>query len=286
MEHVAPKLARRRDVSRSLDELVVSIEDYEVLSQAFKRFSEASMQLQSKYEQLRGESQQLRLELQRKEEEVKKSERLATLGKTAAALAHEIRNPLGAMTLYTSLLREDLQSQPEQQELVDAIDRSISTLNHVVSNILHFTKNNAPVRVPVSLTAILAELCGQCTQMYPKSRLVLKQRSQGFVMADETRMRQLFTNLIMNGLQAQSYQGTVVVLVVERADSVYVRIRDQGAGIPFESIESIFEPFTTTKPEGTGLGLAICRQITDLHQAEIVAANRLDGAQFTVTFFK
>ena len=286
MEHLAQKLAKPAESSRSLNELVVSIEDYKVLSNAFQRFSEASIQLQSKYEELRQESQQLRLELQRKEEEIKKSERLATLGKTAAALAHEIRNPLGAMTLYTSLLREDLSDQPDQQEIVVAIERSIGTLNHVVSNILHFTKNAAPVRVPVSLSAILHELSGQCEQMYPETRINLRERGSCFVMADETRMRQLFSNLLMNGVQAQGYEGTLEVLLWARNDRVHVRIRDRGDGIPFDSLETIFEPFTTSKPEGTGLGLAICRQIVDLHEADIKAGNRRNGAQFTVTFFK
>ena len=262
----------------------IRVEEYETLSKAFQSFSEASIRLQERYEELRDESKTLRVELEKKEVEIKRSERLATLGETAAALAHEIRNPLGAISLYTSLLKEDLTEQPDQHELVTAIDRSVTTLNHVVSNILHFAKNSEPTLAPASLEAILQEICSDFSRVHSEAQISLRTRGNLFVWADQTGIRQLFSNLLLNALQAQGLQGAVHVIAHGRADNVAIRVRDNGSGIPEESLDQIFEPFTTSKPEGTGLGLAICREIARIHKAEIAASNRKNGAQFTLLF--
>jgi signal transduction histidine kinase len=266
------------------EELTLGRAEYETLSRAFQKFHDASLGLQVKYEELKIESQGLRDELKKKEIEIKRNERLATLGETAAALAHEIRNPLGAISLYTSLLKEDLSQQPEQHELVTAIDNSISTLNHVVSNILHFAKSATPVQSPLSLASILQEIAAQQQQVHENAKITLRIRGNLFVWADGTAMRQLFTNLILNALQAQGPSGIVTVIAVGGDENVFVRVRDNGPGIDPEALEQIFEPFTTSKPEGTGLGLAICREIAKSHSATIIPENRKKGAQFTTVF--
>ncbi|MCB0329532.1 MAG: hypothetical protein KDD70_07710 [Bdellovibrionales bacterium] len=287
-----PSEARRvvpfptEDSSLETNALSLGLDEYETLSRAFQKFSEASLQLQSKYEELKRESQGLRRELEKKEIEIKRSERLATLGETAAALAHEIRNPLGAISLYTSLLKEDLSEQPEQHELVSAIDKSVTTLNHVVSNILHFAKSSTPVLAPASLGAILGEICAQYRAVHREADIQLQTRGNLYVWGDETGLRQLFSNLLLNALQAQQLRGFVQVVAVSGRDEIFVRVRDNGPGIPIQYLGSIFEPFTTSKPEGTGLGLAICQQIATLHRARLTAGNRRNGAQFTIAFQK
>ncbi|MCI5065373.1 ATP-binding protein [bacterium] len=264
--------------------LSIRMEEYEHLSQAFQKFSEASMLLQSRYTELKEESQTLRLELEKKEAEIKRGERLATLGETAAALAHEIRNPLGAISLYTSLLKDDLSGQPEQQELVVAIDRGITTLNHVVSNILHFAKSTTPPFAPISLESLLREVCSEFQEVHSESTIRCCLRGNLRILGDETALRQLFSNLILNALQAQQLRGFVAIVAYGTEDGVRVKIRDHGEGIPSDHIQQIFDPFMTSKPEGTGLGLAICKEIAKTHGAELSAQNRRNGAQFLISF--
>jgi phosphoglycerate-specific signal transduction histidine kinase len=112
------------------------------LVEVMERFNESSSKLELRHTALMREVEDLREQLRAKDEEIKRSERLAVLGETAAALAHEVRNPLGAMSLFVSMLKGDLGERPQSIELVEEIEKSISSLNQVVSNVLHFAKNN------------------------------------------------------------------------------------------------------------------------------------------------
>ncbi|MEI2763970.1 histidine kinase dimerization/phospho-acceptor domain-containing protein [Methanothrix soehngenii] len=127
------------------------------LMEAFQRFSSASQRLEQKYEVLRRESEELKLRLRQKDEEINRSARLAILGETAAALAHEVRNPIGALRIFLSLLKGDVADRPQAAEMVSHMDRTISSLNHVVENILHFAKDGTAALAPVNLHALLQE---------------------------------------------------------------------------------------------------------------------------------
>lgn len=228
----------------------------ELLAEAFAKFSEASETLQRKYESLCLEAMSLREKLAQKESEVKKAERLATLGETAAALAHEIRNPLGAMKLYVSLLRQDLQDQPSSLELVNAISTTAESLNHVVTNILQFAKTKTPVFAPVRIGSLLEELRLQITEQYRDMDIALEGDRESLLYGDEHGLRQVFTNLLLNSVQAQKSSGKVMLRIVADAKVIQVEVEDNGPGIPREMREKVFEPFVTSRNEGTGLGLA------------------------------
>ena len=112
------------------------------LVDVIERFNESSSKLELRHSVLMKEIEDLREQLRKKDEEMKRSERLAMLGETAAALAHEVRNPLGAIALFVSMLKNDLSQYPQPLALVEEIEKSISSLDQVVSNVLHFAKNN------------------------------------------------------------------------------------------------------------------------------------------------
>ena len=257
-------------------------EDIQALNDAFAKFSETSLRLQGKYEELLTETNVLRETLKTKDEEIKRRERLSMLGETAAAIAHEVRNPLGAIKIFVSLLRGDCSDRADSLQLIDQIDQSINSLDHVVSNILQFSKDKKLNFSPVNIHSLIQEQL----LSFPRTEsnqavfeLVL--RGNAYVYGCENSLRQVIYNLILNCLQATQYKGAIVITTRDTATGIQIIIRDNGKGIDPNILPTIFEPFVTTKNEGTGLGLSIVKQIIEQHFGKITASNDT-GAVFTI----
>lgn len=255
----------------------------ELLTRLFARFQESSEKLEVRYTELTNEVEDLKRQLLNKEEEIKRSERLAMLGETAAALAHEVRNPLGAITLFLSMLRIDISDRAPSLTLVDEIERSVTSLNNVVSNVLHFAKNNKPTLAPINLHSILGELAQHFESLYaPNVQVKVSEFTDPFICGDDQALRQCFYNLIMNALQAMSFKGLVSVSSRSSNDQVLVlSVEDSGPGIPTEILPRLFEPFVTGRQQGTGLGLSIVQRIIQAHGGEISVKNN-PGALFEI----
>jgi len=251
------------------------------LKDAFEKFNQSSTQLQEKYQGLLSEMEGLKAELRDKDLEVKRAERLALLGETAAAIAHEVRNPLGAI----KLLRKDVEDREEAIAMINNIDKSINSIDHVVSNILHFSKTNLIENTsPININSIIQE---QVEEFNPFGqaghKINLNLNAPPFIMGNEHSIRQVFHNLILNALQANRYKGTVSIETLAlNEQNVQIEVRDDGPGINPALIENLFDPFVTGKSEGTGLGLAIVKQIVSQHGGSISAEND-SGAVFKVT---
>jgi signal transduction histidine kinase len=255
------------------------------LAQMLERFNESSEKLELRHSALMQEVNELREQLERKEEEIKRSERLAMLGETAAALAHEVRNPLGAITLFISMLKSDIEDRPQALELVEEIDKSIASLEHVVSNVLHFAKSNKLQRGPVNVHSVLREVHSHFSSLYePASTIELSLVGNPFIVADDQALRQCLYNLITNALQVTSYRGAVKIEAGESSDgeAVTITVRDNGPGIADEMIARVFEPFASGRSGGTGLGLSIVKRIVEAHGGTIVVRNA-PGAEFTIS---
>jgi signal transduction histidine kinase len=227
----------------------------------------------------------LRKQLAAKEEEIKRSERLAMLGETAAALAHEVRNPLGAITLFISMLKGDLKDRPQSVTLVEEIEKSITSLNGVVSNVLHFAKNNTLHRGPMNVHSLVHEVVQHFTSLYgTTAQISLEMRGNPFIVADAQSLRQCLYNLFTNALQVTSYNGAISVRVSDTGDDsdVSLTVSDNGPGIPSDIMPRIFEPFASGRREGTGLGLSIVKRIVEAHGGAITARNA-PGAEFLMT---
>lgn len=254
----------------------------QALREAFERFNESSGKLEQRYAALAAETEKLRAELKAKDEEVRRHERLALLGETAAALAHEVRNPLGSIKLFLSLLKEDCSDRPEAMDSIKNIDRSMTLLENVVSNILHFSKTERLNKFPVNLHSIILEQLHSCV-CKETAKLIVETDFQGesFLLANEHSLRQVFSNLIMNAMQALKYSGEITISTKNVDEGISITVGDNGPGIPKEIRDRLFDPFVTTKNEGTGLGLAIVRQIISQHGGDIsVESNQ--GAKFTI----
>jgi len=254
------------------------------LVEVMERFNESSSKLELRHTALMQEVEDLRGQLRAKDEEIKRSERLAVLGETAAALAHEVRNPLGAIALFVSMLKGDLTDRPGSLDLVDEIEKSISSLDQVVSNVLHFAKNNRLHLSPINLHSLVREVTQHFTSLYgATATLSVSVEGNPFVIADPQALRQCLYNLITNSLQVTGFAGTVSLTVSDRDPEgpITVVVRDDGAGIPEEIFPRLFEPFASGRREGTGLGLSIVKRIVVAHGGEISARNA-PGAEFTV----
>ncbi len=254
------------------------------LVKVMERFNESSSKLELQHTALMREVEDLREQLRVKDEEIKRSERLAVLGETAAALAHEVRNPLGAMSLFVSMLKGDLGERPQSIELVEEIEKSISSLNQVVSNVLHFAKHNKLNLSPTNLHSIVHEVGHHFTSLYGASaKLHVSVRGNPFIVADAQGLRQCLYNLITNSLQITGFAGAIAITVSDNdaEGPVSMVVRDNGPGIAEQIIPRLFEPFASGRREGTGLGLSIVKRIVAAHGGEISARNT-PGAEFTM----
>lgn len=232
-------------------------------------------------------------------ERLKERDRLAALGEMAAGLAHEIRNPLGAIKSAAQYLDPGRMKGDEGeflQVIVDEVDR----LNHVVTTFLDYARpfrgTFAPFDLNDALTKTVKLLRAREIPPDVRVRLALS-RNLPRVMGDAEHIRQVILNLILNAVQAMDSKGRLVISTrasragVEstlhdgtgREGMVEMRIKDSGPGIPPDVLKSIFIPFFTTKDKGTGLGLAICQRIVQSHGGVVEVRNRRGrGAEFTV----
>ncbi|MEY4669759.1 MAG: hypothetical protein RL518_2458 [Pseudomonadota bacterium] len=254
------------------------------LVEVIERFNESSSMLELRHTTLMREVEDLREQLRAKDEEIKRSERLAVLGETAAALAHEVRNPLGAISLFVSMLKGDLTDRPQSLELVEEIEKSISSLDQVVSNVLHFAKNNKLHLSPVNLHSIAQEIVHHFSSLYgATAKISVSLEGNPFIIADAQALRQCLYNLITNSLQVTEFGGCISIAVseIDPEGAVNLVVRDNGPGIPEEIFPRLFEPFASGRREGTGLGLSIVKRIVVAHGGQISAQN-VPGAEFKV----
>ncbi len=261
------------------------------LGAIIKAYSEVTEQLKLAHDRLNGEIARLGDELKRKNAQLRRRDRLAALGEMAAGLAHEIRNPLGGMALYASMLEGELQTQPKARLAATKISQAVRSLERLVSDILDFAQEDRLERQVVPLGPTLARLEESLSPWAEQYEAAVEiQESANAVEADcdPARLGQVLLNLLMNGLQAAGSGGAVGLsakpLVAKSGGGVRIEVWDSGPGIAAEAADRIFNPFYTTKDTGTGLGLAIAHRIVEAHNGTIRATNRKEGgARFTVT---
>jgi signal transduction histidine kinase len=225
------------------------------------------------------------------EEQLRRAERLSALGELSAALAHEIRNPLCSIRGTAEILREDFRPDDRKYEFLEILLKETDRLNRVVEDFLGLAR---PVEVEQKSCDIMTELREVAALASGEAlargvRLVLLERELPPVRGDREKLRQVFLNLILNGVQATPRGGSLTIsadLPANREDSpavVELVFADTGQGIPAEIMPHIFKPFFTTKDGGTGLGLAIAQKIIESHGGGIaVKSEPGKGTTFTV----
>jgi two-component system sensor histidine kinase HydH len=208
-----------------------------------------------------------------------RQERLAALGGMAAVLAHEIRNPLGAIKGLAQFLGEKRAEDPTQTEMTQTIATEATRLERLVNDLLTYARPRPAERRPLALLLTLREVMALAQPAADAAGVKCRVETDDEphrVMADPDQMKQLFGNLVLNAIQAMPGGGTVRIRVKagvpvssHSTKSIEVTVVDTGSGIPEEDLPRVFEPFYTTRTKGTGLGLAICRQIVEAHGGTI-----------------
>jgi two-component system sensor histidine kinase PilS (NtrC family) len=235
-------------------------------------------------------------DIRRMEERVRHADRLAALGRMAAGLAHEIRNPIGAIRGSIEVLRESLAPQGDDRRLMDIVLRESDRLDAIIRDFLQFSRPPRLVRVPTDLGGMLDEillmLSNEAGTRAPAEGRVRVRRDDGGatikLAVDPAQMRQALWNLCRNAVEAMPEGGELRVAVRatpgERGGSdVEMVVEDTGVGIAPAELPHVFEPFFTTKPQGTGLGLAIAHRIVEDHGGEIrVDSEPGRGTRFTI----
>lgn len=205
------------------------------------------------------------------------SERLATIGRMSAMVAHEIRNPLSSIGLNTELLQEEIAehlptNSEEAATLLKSIAREVDRLTEVTDEYLRFARLPKPQLVTEQLPAIIDELLQFIAEELREAGIKLHDRLQADlppVKADANQLRQAFLNLLRNSLESMP-QGGQLTISSEAADGVVrLRISDTGRGIDPDSLDHIFDPFFSTRENGTGLGLSLTQQIVSEHGGNI-----------------
>ncbi|NLP03419.1 MAG: PAS domain S-box protein [Fibrobacter sp.] len=212
------------------------------------------------------------------EKEMQQAKTMAALGEMSATVAHEIRNPLGAMGMWAGLLERDLSAEDPRRKTLGKIIEGLSRLNKIVSNLLVYTRPIKAEFRKVQLDTILEEIVDfvQIEIERLGRKIDLKknwEKEPVYVLADPEKIGQVVMNICLNSVQAISEGGQITVSMEmgERKNAGYVcfSVSDSGCGIEKEKISKIFDPFFTTKENGTGLGLAIVKRFVESHSGFI-----------------
>ena len=217
-----------------------------------------------------------------------REKRLAAMGVMAASIAHQIKNPLGSIELFASVLRDELKGEEENRKYAVEIVRAVRILNNTLSNMLLFANTSRLSVEQISLEELSEEIRSTCGFIAAEKGVTLS--TEGFtseapIKVDAELMKQAIINLIMNALDAVSDRpgGEVSLYSRKTKDFLEILVSDNGAGIPEEDIDKVFDPFFTTRPKGTGLGLAVVSSIVKSHGGEVDVSSDSNGTTFTVS---
>ena len=230
-------------------------------------------------------------EIKQLEKKVRQSEKLAAIGRLAAGVAHEIRNPLSSIRGFARFLSHALSDRSQEREYADIMVKEIDRINRVVNDLLAFAQPMKPNREPTDIAEIIEHTI-RLMEVDARSRDVLIHRNISpdldKLSIDGNQITQALINLILNSLHALDKEG--IIEVGAKADNsgnqINIWVEDNGSGIAHENKGKIFDPFFTTREQGTGIGLAIVHKIAENHGGEIRVDSPLpsknQGCRFTI----
>jgi PAS domain S-box-containing protein len=217
-----------------------------------------------------------------------RTDRMKILGEMAAHVAHEIRNPLGGIKGFASLLKRDLKHDPELEKMADYIIEGTDNLSNLVNQILHYTR---PIQLhleKIDLITLLHQvkqhLLADVNIYKPTISIIIDSPFDTLILPlDGSFFKSAILNLLVNAIQAMPKGGMITLRVRKQSTFLVLSVEDTGTGIPEEDLSKLFSPFFTTKPEGNGLGLPEVQKVVQAHNGTLDVISIVDkGTTFTI----
>jgi two-component system sensor histidine kinase HydH len=216
-------------------------------------------------------------EIHRLKQEVVRAQRLASIGRLAAGVAHEIRNPLSSIKGFATYFRERYREVPEDKQTAEIMIQEVERLNRVVGQLLEFARPMSVERRPTGAQSLVQHSLRMVESQIREKEIRVETRIEEEIprlVIDPDRMQQAMLNLYLNGIESMETGGTLAVSIQSMAGDtrrVEISVSDTGRGIAEEDLVHIFDPYFTTKSSGTGLGLAIVHKVVESHGGEVRA---------------
>ena len=220
------------------------------------------------------------------EEQLQKAERDAVVGRMAAGVAHELRNPLSSVKGLALLLKSKLDDDLSSQQAADLMVEQVERLDRSISELLDYARPGMITKTTLQIDELLAKAI-MLVHSDAETKNISVEEHYGCgsrtMQGDPDKLAQVFLNLCLNGIQAMEEGGRLSITTVCSDTEVRIEINDTGCGIPPEIVDKVFEPYFTTKHEGTGLGLAMSSRIIDDHNGTIsLESDKEKGTTVTV----
>src|SRR5579885_2722189 len=264
------------DISASLnkknDELIKS--NMELEKQKF-HYDQMTRDLKSKLDTVLSKEKELSIQrdflakqVDEKTQDLIKAEKFAIIGELAARLAHDLRNPLSVVKNTMDIMRAKPNMRVEERlQHFTRFDRAVQRMTHQIDDVLNFVKRSD---LTLQAASILATLDSSIVGiMIPPSVKIMKPTSDVQINCDSRKLEAVFSNLIINAIQAMDDNGEIKIRLIDLGSSVQLEFEDSGPGISPDILPKIFDPLFTTKQTGTGLGLSICKSIVEQHGGTI-----------------
>lgn len=218
---------------------------------------------------------------------MQRADQLAIVGEMAASIAHEIRNPITGVQSAIEIIRSELNENDSRIEIFNEINNQLKRANKAITDLLNYAKPSKPNFVSVNIKDLLKSTLTLLVPQFQAKGIYysFKNEIQEIIAhVDGKLIQQVFINLLLNAIDAVKENGKIEICLEKRNGYAYIKVSDNGIGIPEDVKGNIFKPFFTTKHKGTGLGLAICKKIIDQHNGEILfESNYGKGTTFIIS---
>ena len=212
------------------------------------------------------------------EERLRQTEKLATLGRLIAGVAHEIRNPLAIIQSSLDIIENPARPAEQREEAGCFLRAEVRRLDERLRAFLAFARPRDIRLAPMVLAGLARDRAASLAVIFPGIKFHLEASTpEPIIMADAEALNQVLSNFVMNAGEALEGPGNITIRTRQQGDFALLEVEDDGPGVPADHAARVFDPFFTTKPEGTGLGLSICYQITLAHRGSISIARGRNG---------
>ena len=242
-------------------------------------------------EELRRYSEHLESLVEERTKKLQEAQRLAAIGETTAIIGHDLRNPLQAIVNVLYLIEKSLENPTPQNEeqsdtsvpnLLKVIYQQVGYMNKIVSDLQDYAKPIKPELAMTDLRELVYETLS-ALEVSANIKVSVKAEEHLELLIDPALIKRVFTNLILNALQAMPNGGELTIKASIKEESVSISFQDTGIGIPEENLPKLFKPLFTTKSKGQGFGLAVCKRIVEAHEGNITVCSEVGkGSTFTV----